>query len=59
MRKRMRTIGRSLILGLLAPWAHQDHYADPAAVGWRASVHAPLIGCVAFVRLDGSYALGW
>ena len=52
-------MGRSIALGLLAPWVQQDHYANPAAVGWRASVHVPLFGCVAFVRLDGTLALGW
>lgn len=57
--RKLRTVYRSIALGIFAPWARQDHYADPAAVGWRASVHVPLIGCVAFVRLDGTLALGW
>ena len=55
----MKTIARSIVLGLLAPWSHQDHYRDPEATGWRASVHVPLFDCVAFVRLDGSLCLGW
>jgi hypothetical protein len=59
MRKKIRIVMRSLALGVLAPWARQDHYADPTATGWRASVHVPMLGCVAFVRLNGTYALGW
>lgn len=55
----VKTIARSLVLGLLAPWSHQDTYGSPEAVGWRASVHVPIVGCIAFVRLDGSLCLGW
>ena len=59
MRKRIKTISRSIALGLFAPWVRQDHYGNPDAVGWRASVHVPWLGCIAFVRLDGTLALGW
>jgi hypothetical protein len=55
----VKIITRSIALGLLAPWMRQDAYRDPSAVGWRASVHVPIVGCIAFVRLDGSLCLGW
>lgn len=57
--KLVRIIARSIALGVFAPWMQQSAYADPSAVGWRASVHVPVIGCIAFVRLDGSLCLGW
>lgn len=57
--RKIKAAYHSVALGLLAPWSHQDHYSDPAATGWRASVHVPWLGCIAFVRLDGSLCLGW
>jgi hypothetical protein len=57
--KLVKIITRSIALGVFAPWMQQDHYGAPELVGWRASVHVPVIGCIAFVRLDGSLCLGW
>lgn len=55
----IKTIIRSAALGVFAPWIRQDAYSTPDLVGWRASVHVPIVGCIAFVRLDGSLCLGW
>lgn len=39
---------RALALAVFGRFASFDHYADPAAVGYRLAVRLPLIGAVAF-----------
>jgi hypothetical protein len=34
-------------------------YADPQSVGYAASIHAPILGCIAFERLDGALITEW
>lgn len=50
---------RMLALGLLWRWASRYEYAEPWKVGYRAAIHLPVVGAVAFLTHDEQTICCW
>ena len=46
---------RRLLLSLV----QRRPYAEPQSAGYAASIHTPILGCIAFEQLDGQFVTEW
>lgn len=48
-----------LLYRLLLPFVREREYENPAQIGYLSALWVPVLGCVAFRRLNGTLLFRW